>query len=135
MQCGTHDFVHHQRRRVSVRAHAARASRAFTLLALLVVLGVLTVLAAFLLPMMSRARSASQSVTCLSNLHQIATGFTLFAERNGNHLPDPSMTQVSWEASLKPYLKRGVFKCPADVEMYPSVGSSYDWRDTPNSDT
>ena len=25
--------------------------------------------------------------------------------------------------------------CPADEEVYPAVGSSYDWRDTGNPDT
>jgi hypothetical protein len=28
-----------------------------------------------------------------------------------------------------------VLRCPADEEIFPAVGSSYDWRDTGNPDT
>jgi hypothetical protein len=27
------------------------------------------------------------------------------------------------------------FRCPADSDIFPSVGSSYDWRDTPDEKT
>jgi type II secretory pathway pseudopilin PulG len=102
---------------------------------LLVVIGIIGILISILLPMLNRARSTSQSIACLSNLRQIEAGFKAFALNNGNHFPDPSVTQQSWEASLLPYLKRSTFKCPADVEIFPSVGSSYDWRDTGVTET
>jgi prepilin-type N-terminal cleavage/methylation domain-containing protein len=107
----------------------------FTLLELLVVVGVLAVLLAILLPVMRRARRASQSVTCLSNLHQINVAFHLFAQSNGRKLPDPGVTRMSWESSLLPYTKANLYECPADGELYPSLGSSYDWRDTPDPAT
>lgn len=32
-----------------------------------------------------------------------------------------------------PYMSQSMtFACPADSEIFPSVGSSYDWRDTPD---
>jgi prepilin-type N-terminal cleavage/methylation domain-containing protein len=109
--------------------------RAFSLIELLVVIAILGVLIAILIPVMRRARTASQSVTCLANLRQISVAFHLFAEQNGKRYPDPSVTRVSWEASLAPYTVGNTFACPADAEIFPSVGSSYDWRDTPSPAT
>jgi hypothetical protein len=93
------------------------------------------VLIAILIPVMRRARAASQSVTCLSNLRHISVAFHLFAEQNAKRYPDPSVTRISWEASLAPYTVGNAFACPADTEIFPAVGSSYDWRDTPSPAT
>jgi len=93
------------------------------------------VIVSIVLPVMSRARAASRSVTCLSNLRQINVAFHLFAERNHGLLPDPSVTNLSWEASLLKYTHPGVFGCPADGELFPTLGSSYDWRDTADPST
>jgi prepilin-type N-terminal cleavage/methylation domain-containing protein len=107
----------------------------FTLVETLVVIVIIGVLIAILIPVVSRAKAAGQRVTCLNNLRQIAGAFHVFANRNSGTLPDPSVTQVSWESSLLPYLQPRVFACPGDSELYPSLGSSYDWRDTPDSAT
>jgi prepilin-type N-terminal cleavage/methylation domain-containing protein/prepilin-type processing-associated H-X9-DG protein len=109
--------------------------RAFTLLELLVVVAIIAIILAILLPVMSRARRASQTVTCVSNLRHLAVAFHVFADRNGKRLPDPMVTQVSWEASLLPYASQRLFHCPADGELFASIGSSYDWRDTPDPAT
>jgi hypothetical protein len=98
--------------------------------------GILVLLSAILLPVIAKARSAGQRVKCLSNLRQITVAFHLFADRHGGLLPDPASTQVSWESLLTPYTREPrVFACPVDDELYPSVGSSYDWRDTPDPTT
>lgn len=110
---------------------ARRNPAAFTLVELLIVMAIIAVVLSILVPVMTRARAASQSVTCLSNLRQISVAFHLFAERNDKRFPDPSVTRVSWESSLTQYAGTNVFACPADNEIFPSVGSSYDWRDTP----
>lgn len=109
--------------------------RAFTLLELLIVIGIIAVILSILLPVMNRARSASQSITCLSNLRQLDTAFHLFAERNNGRFPDPTVTKVSWESSLLPFLHTALYECPADGELFPALGSSYDWRDTPDPAT
>jgi prepilin-type N-terminal cleavage/methylation domain-containing protein len=119
----------------TVASHRTCRRDAFTLVELLVVMGIIAVVVSILIPVMHRARAASQAVTCLSNLRQVSVAFHLFAERNDKRFPDPSITRVSWETSLSPYTSTNVFACPADNEIFPSVGSSYDWRDTPSPAT
>ena len=100
---------------------------------LLVVVGIIAVLALLILPMVSKARDASRSVSCLSNLRQLAVSFRLYAQENGGVLPDPAMTDTPWERSLNRYIATDVFRCPSDRELAPATGSSYDWRDTGDS--
>ena len=110
-------------------------SAAFTLIELLVVIAIIAILAAMLLPALAAAKQKGQRAVCLSNLRQINIAFHLFAQRNHGLLPDPTITHVSWEASLLPFTNAKVFGCPADGELLPSLGSSYDWRDTPDPQT
>jgi type II secretory pathway pseudopilin PulG len=108
----------------------------FTYAELLVSLGIVAVLAALLLPLINKSRAAAQSVSCLSQLRQIGSGFMQYAADNDKRLPDPFELQTSWEQILRRYLPdSGVFRCPSDAELYPSVGSSYDWRDTGRPET
>lgn len=89
-----------------------------------------------LIPLLGQTRSAAQSVACLANLRQIHTGLMSYAADNAKRLPDPQALQVSWEEAIRKYLPGvGVFQCKADEELFPSVGSSYDWRDTGRPET
>jgi prepilin-type N-terminal cleavage/methylation domain-containing protein len=108
-------------------------TRAFTLVELLVVIGIVGVLAGILIPVLGSARASSQNVTCLSNLRQMMMGFHLYAADNRDTLPDPLITQQSWESLLKTYLPgRDSFRCPSDGSLFENLRSSYDWRDTPD---
>ncbi len=51
---------------------------ALTLLELLITLAVIALLAAFLLPLFARARTAAQRTVCLSNMHQIALAIQMY---------------------------------------------------------
>ena len=117
-------------------AQACRRPAGFTLIELLTLMVIFAILLGILLPVLGRARAAGQSVACLSNLRQIAIGFQLYTEQNGNALPDPMVTQVAWERSLDSYVQNhSIFACPADNELFWAIGSSYDWRDTAYPDT
>ena len=121
-----------------VKPAPRRVSSAFTLPELLVVLGIIVILAGVILSALSRVRAQSESVRCLANLHGLSHAFLQYAADNGRLLPNPSSAGQSWEQVLDDagYIgDKTILMCPADQEVYPLVGSSYDWRDTgdPNS--
>ncbi len=104
--------------------------RGFTLIELLVALGILTVLLAITLPLVGRARAAHRNVHCLANLRQLAVGLRMYGAEFENY-PDPASSGRPWEEMIGKFVEqRAVFRCPADFEVFPTLGSSYDWRDT-----
>jgi prepilin-type N-terminal cleavage/methylation domain-containing protein/prepilin-type processing-associated H-X9-DG protein len=66
----------------------APRSRGFTLVELLVVIGIIALLIGILLPALSKARKAAQETVCMSNMHQWAVGFQIYADSNKGALPD-----------------------------------------------
>lgn len=68
---------------------------AFTLIELLVVIAVISILAAILLPVLARAKTRSYQASCLSNLHQIGTAFTLMLTDNNDYFPDDRNLKVA----------------------------------------
>src|SRR5688572_23039608 len=119
------------------RAAAVRRARpAFTYIELLISIGIITVLVALILPVIGKSRASAQSVSCLSQLRQIAGGFVQYAADNDHYLPDPFVLETSWEQLLRPYIPSvEAFHCRGDTELFPMIGSSYDWRDTGQADT
>lgn len=110
-----------------------RAS-AFTLVELLVVIAILAILMSLMMAGLARARARATAVACCSNLRQIGVAFQVYTADNGGRLPDPGESGISWETSIR-FCTSQVLRCPADDEVFPAVGSSYDWRDTGNPDT
>ena len=92
--------------------------KGFTLIELLIIIGILAILAALLAPVMAKAREKVRSFTCLSNLRQIGTATTLYAQDFDEHFAGPNPDPYSWMPDLhQPYLKTWrVWICPADTE-------------------
>ena len=73
----------------------------FTLLELMIVVSILAMLAAIALPNVVRARSISQSITCINMLRQLDQAANMFALEKSL----PTGATISLESDLTPYLK------------------------------
>ncbi len=60
---------------------------AFTLIELLVVIAIIAILAAILLPVLSAAKKKGQQTTCINNLHELATGMSIYINDNNSTFP------------------------------------------------
>lgn len=103
---------------------------AFSLIEILVVLVIIAILIGILLPALGRAKASQRRATCLSNLHQVATAFALYAQDYEGYGPY-EYSDETWDALIWPYLSiESVYHCPDDGDDYgEDLGTSYEWRD------
>lgn len=104
--------------------------RAFTLIELLVVIAIIAILAAILFPVFARAREAARATSCKSNLKQIITGATMYAQDYDEYILASCMgvncATGYWGQHIQPYIKNtAVLKCPSTT--------GYDTTDGVNS--
>jgi prepilin-type N-terminal cleavage/methylation domain-containing protein/prepilin-type processing-associated H-X9-DG protein len=86
-----------------VRMSVANTRKGFTLVELLVVIGIIAVLVGILLPALGRAREASKSTACLSNIRQVAMAFMMYSNDNKGWLPASARGGTPLEADFIHY--------------------------------
>ncbi len=106
-----------------------RRRAGFTLIELLVVIAIIAILAAILFPVFSQAREKGRSISCLSNMKQMATATMMYQQDYDEVLffRTSSATQIMrtplanssdaarWWNMVTPYIKNNqVFACPSD---------------------
>lgn len=114
-----------------------KTNKGFTLVELLVVIGIVAALIAILLPTLGGVRARAASVSCLSNVRQIAVAALMYAQEQKwyvTYLP-PTATAPAKDRKelLHPYLQQGksnadtagrqVWTCPSNTN--PDLEASY----------
>ncbi|HEX3000736.1 MAG TPA: prepilin-type N-terminal cleavage/methylation domain-containing protein, partial [Armatimonadota bacterium] len=87
----------------------------FTLIELLVVIAIIAILAAILFPVFARARENARKANCQSNLKQIGTAWSMYAQ-DYDEIAVPGWTPDGANARTKldPYIKNeNVWACPS----------------------
>lgn len=108
--------------------------RGFTLMEMLVVIGIIGVLAGLLMPVFARARESARRSKCISNMRQIGSAITMYAD-DWDGFIYPAVYNEGWKApmgryptgSAWPYAignyvrDTGVFRCPNDDLLPPNM--------------
>lgn len=107
------------------RSKKATGQAGMTLVEVVVVIAILAVLAGILFPVFARAREGGAKTTCLSNLHQLGMGVSLYGADYDDHTPGSSPFKLTngheiemgfgWAGKLYDRVKsKEVFRCPSD---------------------
>jgi len=71
-----------------------KTKKAFTLVELLVVIAIIALLMAILMPALQKAREMGMRAVCLSNVHQLALAWVLYAEANDGKIVNSNTSLI-----------------------------------------
>jgi prepilin-type N-terminal cleavage/methylation domain-containing protein/prepilin-type processing-associated H-X9-DG protein len=109
-----------------------RKRLAFTLVELLVVIGIIALLISILLPALSRARGAANSIDCQARLRQIGMGMQVYASQNNGVFPWGALDHDAGYLSAfpNPYVNERWWKWHYTISQMlgtESMAKSTDW--------
>jgi prepilin-type N-terminal cleavage/methylation domain-containing protein/prepilin-type processing-associated H-X9-DG protein len=96
--------------------------KGFTLIELLVVIAIIAILAAILFPVFAQAREKARSISCLSNVKQLALAHLMYQQDFDELLCPTALTNGGpyWPQMVLPYIKNtGVYNCPSTSDAWP----------------
>jgi len=123
--------------------HCDVPRRGFTIVELLVVIGIIALLIGLLLPALSRARQASRTTECMSNLKQMGTALEMYADDYRGMYPralplvdptnaaDPDEWRVPWPSNQCPLYWQSGFASMVVPYLSVPVRHPFDYRGLP----
>ncbi len=117
-----------------------RKRTGFTLIELLVVIAIIAILAAILFPVFARAREQARSITCISNLKQIALSTLMYAQDYDGCFPGLDFALASSTGDIYSDMYKGVAEPPDNAwvdyvltyglatQLYPYMKNRQLWK-------